>query len=78
MSISVLDAELLLVWVLCVYVCVSYIVRLYGDGSQLKVSSDRLEKPGIEAGAPWYKASDLSPTPWRLLREVLTLLLATH
>ena len=59
--------------VLCVYVFVPPTVTLYGNtgtGSQLKVSSERLENPGIEAGTPGYKASDLSLTPWRLLREV--------
>ena len=34
----------------------------------LKVSSDRLEKPGIECGTPGYKETDLSTTPLQLLK----------
>ena len=43
-------------------------LRSYGDGAQLRVSSDRLGGAGIELGTHGYKASDLSTTPWQLLK----------
>ena len=33
-------------------ICVHHQLRSYGDGSQLNVSSDRLEKPRIEPATP--------------------------
>ena len=40
-------------------------------GPQFKVSSDRLEKPGIEPVTPGY-VSGLPTTPWHLSSLVLT------
>ena len=37
-------------------------------GPQLKVSSDRLMKPGIEPATPGLQGKGLSTTPQRLLR----------